>query len=156
MAILALDLGTKTGWAIKSTGKAVSGVQDFKPRRFDGGGMRFLRFQRWLDEISQDPEPSARITEVYFEEVRAHRGTDAAHVYGGLMAMLTAWCEMHSVPYEGIPVGTIKRHATGRGNCDKQAMIDALKAKGREVQDDNEADALWLLSYVVNVLKAGT
>ena len=56
------------------------------------------------------------------------QGVDAAHVYGGLMATLTAWCEHHNVPYEGVQVGTIKKHATGKGNADKPAMLAAVQA----------------------------
>ncbi|MBX6322601.1 MAG: hypothetical protein IRY94_12290, partial [Rhodospirillaceae bacterium] len=41
-AVLALDLGTTTGWALRtSDGRIVSGTQDFRPRRFEGGGMRY-------------------------------------------------------------------------------------------------------------------
>ena len=80
---------------------------------FDGGGMRYLRFTNWLTELDRLSGPIAAI---WFEEVRRHAGTDAAHVYGGLMATLTAWAELRGVPYAGVPVGTIKRHATGKGH----------------------------------------
>ncbi len=44
--ILALDLGTATGWATHTAdGAIVSGVETFKPGRFEGGGMRFLCFR---------------------------------------------------------------------------------------------------------------
>ncbi len=33
------------------------------------------------------------------------------------MGHLTAWCEHHNIPYQGVPVGTIKKHATGKGNA---------------------------------------
>jgi hypothetical protein len=143
-ATLALDLGTRTGWALGAArpfapGRVVSGVQSFASGRFDGGGMRFLRFRRWLDEVL------AGVSVVYFEEVRRHVGTDAAHVYGGLLATLTAYCEERSIPYQGVPVGTIKRHATGKGNADKTAMVAAIRAKGYAPRDDNEADAIALL-----------
>ena len=75
---------------------------------------------------------------------------DAAHVYGGLMATLTAWCEHHSIAYEGIPVGTIKKFATGRGNAGKPEMIDAAVTAGFRPKDDNEADAIHLLRYVLS------
>jgi len=43
-SILSLDLGTTTGWALRSRdGSIVSGSQSFKPQRFEGGGMRYLR-----------------------------------------------------------------------------------------------------------------
>lgn len=144
--ILALDLGNKTGFAVKIDGEINSGMQDFSPRRWDGGGMRFLRFRRWLEEIHL----STSFKEVYYEEVRRHRGTDAAHVYGGLQGVLTAWCEENKIPYEAIPVGTIKKWATGHGGCNKQAMIDAAVAKGWEPADHNEADAQHLLDYVLS------
>ena len=39
--ILALDLGTTTGWAIRGfDGLITSGTVSFKPSRYDGGGMR--------------------------------------------------------------------------------------------------------------------
>jgi Holliday junction resolvasome RuvABC endonuclease subunit len=92
---------------------------------------------------------SAVIGAIYFEEVRRHLGVDAAHVYGGLLATLTAWCERHQIPYQGVPVGTIKRHATGKGNAGKAEVIAAMKALGHPVTDDNEADALALLHWAL-------
>ena len=146
-AILALDLGTTTGWALRGhDGLITSGTVCFRPRRFDGGGMRYLRFTNWLTEIDRLSGP---VEAIWFEEVRRHAGTDAAHVYGGLMATLTAWAELRGVPYEGVPVGTIKRHATGKGNAAKQAMIDAVRARGFDPADDNEADAIAVLLWAI-------
>ena len=143
--LLALDLGTTTGWALHAhDGSITSGSASFKPQRFEGGGMRFLRFKRWLTEIKQS---SDGLDAVYFEEVRRHMGVDAAHAYGGFMAHLTAWCEHHQIPYQGIPVGTIKKHATGRGNAGKDEMLAAARNLGHSPADDNEADALALLAY---------
>jgi hypothetical protein len=56
---------------------------------------------------------------------------------------------MHAVPYQGVPVGTIKRFATGRGNANKTAMIAAMQARGFHPGDDNEADALALLLWAI-------
>lgn len=146
--ILALDLGTNTGWALRShEGLITSGTASFRPGRYDGGGMRYLRFTNWLTELDRLSGPIAAI---WFEEVRRHAGTDAAHVYGGLMASLTSWGELRGIPYEGVPVGTIKRHATGKGNAPKQAIIDAARAKGFSPEDDNEADAIAILLWAVD------
>lgn len=145
--ILALDLGTSTGWAIRGhDGLITSGTVSLRPGRFDGGGMRYLRFTNWLTEIDRLSGPVAAI---WFEEVRRHAGTDASHIYGGLMATLTAWAELRGVPYEGVPVGTIKRHAAGKGNADKAAMIAAVRARGFSPADDNEADAIALLLWAI-------
>ena len=145
--ILALDLGTRAGFAVGSNqGNLISGTWDLKPSRFDGGGMRFLKFRKRLDEISA-AMPFARVV---YEEVRAHKGTDAAHIYGGLMATLQQWCEERSIPYQAIPVQAIKKHVTGKGNADKKAMIEMINLWGFRVKDDNEADAIGLLDYVLN------
>jgi hypothetical protein len=145
--IVALDLGTTTGWALRNAdGLITSGTVSLRHSRFDGGGMRYLRFANWLAETDRLSGPIAAI---WFEEVRRHVGTDAAHVYGGLMATLTAWCEHHCIAYQGVPVGTTKRHATGKGNADKAAMIDAARAKGFSPADDNEADAIAILLWAI-------
>ena len=86
---------------------------------------------------------------VVFEEVRRHLGTSAGHIYGGYLAHLTAWAEANRIPYQGIPVGTIKRHIAGKGNADKRAVIAAVKALGFNPADDNEADALALLHWAI-------
>ena len=128
MTILALDLGTQTGWALTSRdGSITSGSQSFKPQRFEGGGMRFLRFKRWLTELKAVADG---IDTLHFEEVRRHVSTDAAHAYGGFLATLTAWCEHHQIPYQGVPVGTIKKHATGKGNAGKDEVIASVRARG--------------------------
>jgi hypothetical protein len=146
-SILALDLGTTTGWALRGfDGLITSGTASFKPGRYDGGGMRYLRFTNWVTEIDRLSGP---IEAIYFEEVRRHLGTDAAHVYGGLMASLTSWAELRGVPYQGVPVGTIKRHATGKGNAPKEAMIAADRARGYSPEDDNEADAIAILHWAL-------
>jgi crossover junction endodeoxyribonuclease RuvC len=147
-SILCLDLGGKTGWALKQTdGQITSGTIEFKPGRFEGGGMTFLRFKSWLDEINDFAGP---IHSIHFEEVRRHLGTTAAHIYGGFLACLTSWCEARSIPYQGIPVGTIKKYATGKGNSGKEAVIKAMKNLGHNPVDDNEADALAILHLVLS------
>jgi crossover junction endodeoxyribonuclease RuvC len=143
MSVLTLDLGTQTGWAIhnQEKNKTQSGTVSFQTKRHEGAGMRFLQFRRWLDSLGD-------VTEVYFEEVRRHAGTTAAHVYGGFMATLTAWCESRGVPYSSVPGAVIKKSATGKGNANKAAVIAAMRKAGHNPADDNEADALALLLHV--------
>jgi Holliday junction resolvasome RuvABC endonuclease subunit len=146
-AILALDLGQKTGWAVRNVDGAIaSGTVEFKPSRWEGGGMVYLRFRAWLQEVD---ETAGGVGAVYFEEVRSHRGVAAAHAYGGFLAHLTAWAEANKIPYVGVPVGTIKRHIAGKGNADKEAVIVAVRALGFDPADDNEADALALLDWAL-------
>lgn len=145
LGLLALDLGTTTGWAMRlPDGSVVSGTMSFRPGRYEGGGMRYLRFRTWLDELARS---SSGLSAVYFEEVRRHAGTDAAHIYGGFLAHLTSWCEQKGLPYQGVPVGAIKRHVTGKGNANKEAVIAAVTERGFAPNDDNEADAIAILLW---------
>src|SRR6266511_956869 len=145
--ILALDLGHCTGWALRSAcGVITSGAAELRQDRWQGGGMKFLRFRRWLTELKAD---AGGLDAVLYEQVRSHAGVDASHAYGGWLAILTAWCEHHGIPYQGVPVGTIKRHVAGKGNADKQAVIDAVRRLGFAPADDNEADALALLRWAL-------
>ena len=145
--ILALDLGTTTGWALRTAdGLITSGTLSLRPSRYDGGGMRYLRFSGWLAELDRLSGP---ISAIWFEEVRRHAGTDAAHIYGGFLATLTAWCERESVAYQGVPVGAIKRFATGKGNAGKDAVLAAMRQRGFQPADDNEADAIAILLWAI-------
>ena len=105
--------------------------------------MRFLRFRRWLKEMIENEKPEV----VFYEEVRRHMSTDAAHIHGGLLAIMQSECEAKEIPYQGIPVGTIKKAATGKGNADKNQMVAAatLHWPDQNIKDDNQADALWIL-----------
>lgn len=143
--VLALDLGTKTGWAFGSSldpSVVVHGWQDFSPGKFSGGGMRYLKFENWLADIVTQ----SHVTEVVYEGVRRHVGTDAAHVYGGLMATLTKFCEKCALPYAALPVQTIKKWATGKGNAKKSEMVAVVRSWGYiGVTSEDQADAIAIL-----------
>lgn len=150
MRYLAFDLGTRFGWAEGSVAvrtpknelvRINSGWVDLKNDRYSGGGMRYVKFRTQLEALNVK---AAKV--VFFEEVRRHAGTTAAHVYGGLLATLTAYCEDHCIPYQGFPVGEIKKFATGNGNANKEKMLTAASAVvGHTLLDDNEADAIHIL-----------
>lgn len=167
MTTLAIDLGTTTGWAWRAAkGALVSGTWSLKPDKYSGAGIRGLKFVRYLNTL----HAAQPITRVAFEAVRRHIGTDAAHVYGGLMLVLQAWCEQRNIPYEGIGVGTIKKFWTGYGNAPKDeaekekrnakakkagrklyvgpTMMGRAFALGYSPVDDNEADAIALLCLI--------
>lgn len=149
--ILALDLGATTGWALRHhDGRIASGSERFGPAhsaaRFEGGGARFVRMRHWLTATARQ---AGEIGAVYFEAVHSHNGIDAAHAFGGYLATLTAWCELRRIPYMGVSPGTIKRHATGHGNADKQAVVMAMRRRGHHPETHDEADALALLHFAM-------
>ena len=143
MNILALDLGTKTGYAILYNGGISSGVKKLPKKTF---GSRFSEFRNWLMRIiSQN-----KIDLVCFERVYRHNGTEAAHVFGGFMYMLAAVCDKMQIPCQGLNVVSIKKYMTGKGNANKQEMIRAAYERNFDPVDDNEADALGVLLSWLN------
>jgi crossover junction endodeoxyribonuclease RuvC len=149
MNTLALDLGTKCGYACTC---GASGVWCLKPKSHESSGQRYVRFKAHLDAHTV----FCTLKEVVYEEVKYHRGTDAGHVYGGLEAILQAFCIDRLIEYRGIGVSTIQRAATGRGMAPKgkkkQMMFDAAveKFKGINVINEDHADALWILHSATN------
>lgn len=148
MKTLALDLGTHCGWALVADGYVLGSgtwtLQNDRQRRFEGAGMKWLRLRTLLG----DAVAGRCIDRVVVEEVRRHAGVDAAHAYGGALAVVSAFCEAEHIPYEAYSVATIKKHATGKGNAKKEAMVEAARARWPAITivDDNHADALWLAS----------
>lgn len=145
--MLCLDLGTKTGWAARTpTGVVTSGVVDFAYNsRYEGGGMRFLKFQGWLNQVHY----AAPVTRVVFEEVKQRAASVAAgHVYGGFLGHLTSWCEANQIPYQGVPVATIKKTLTNDGGASKDTVKTWVRSLGFSPKDDNEADALAILFWL--------
>ena len=140
-SILALDLGSQLGFAVLSQGKVVSGTYDMRPAPGQAAGLRFAIFENeFLRQFRA-------VREVYFEKVRRHEGTHAAHVYGALWGILEKWCYQNDIPCYGREVGDIKKYIAGKGNASKAAVIEAVKQRGYSPEDDNEADALAILSF---------
>jgi len=141
--ILGIDPGSMTGYAVRHSPETWdSGTWDLSARRHEGGGMRFLRLRKYLVELLDSTKPDV----VAYEEVRRHLGTDAAHVYGGCVAVISSECEARSIPYLGIPVATVKKLATGKGNADKEAMLaaGAKRWPGYQFATHDECDARWI------------
>jgi hypothetical protein len=62
-AILALDLGQKTGWAVRNTDGAIaSGTVEFKPGRFEGRDMIYLASGPGSRRSTRPPAASAPST----------------------------------------------------------------------------------------------
>ncbi len=146
LRILALDVATHCGWAIDHD---VYGVWNLTPRRDESIGMRLIRFRSKLHEIIV----GENINLVVFERPGGqHKG--AIIVQAELQGQVKVICEDLNVEYRGYSSQEIKKFATGKGNSGKPAMIAAAKAKiGYLGDNDNEADALWLLELAKDEYK---
>lgn len=142
--VVGIDPGLHCGYAVidEDTGDRIdSGVWELKTTD-DGLGMIGLRLRRHLLELLG----TGKVVALAYEDVARHAGTKAAHKYGGIIQVVTMTCDscgMHA--YTGIPVGTIKKTATGKGNASKGAMVDAaMRRFGIVLPGEDEADALWI------------
>lgn len=148
--ILALDLAVATGWALRDEqGRLTSGVQSFPLRRGESPGMRFLRFRKWYREMLELGTPLV----VAFEAPLAGGRGFAMGVARELVAFVLEGAAEYGIETTSIYPSTLKKHATGKGNSKKAAMIVAARARwGVDVTDDNEADALLVLAWAIEEL----
>ena len=128
-------------------GAIASGAVSFKPSRYDGGGVRYLRFRAWLDSVAND---AGGIGVIHYEEIRRHRRhRRRARLWRPARNADRRGARSVAIAYQGVPVGTIKRFIAGKGNADKDAVIAAVRARGFAPADDNEADALAILLWAI-------
>lgn len=147
--LIGLDMATQLGWAVAENGVITdSGTESFHTKKMQGAGMKFLKFERFLDQLL---EKHGHITAIFFEQVVARQpSVKADHSYGGFQGVLTTWCEKHQIPYQGIAVNTNKKFATGNGNASKKMMIEAAQNLWLHPKDDNEADAIHIVNYALH------
>jgi hypothetical protein len=94
---------------------------------------------------------------VIFENAAFQQGM-AAQFWHSQRGILAAICQKHGVLYHGVGASTIKKHITGCGRCPKPkrkgdpeyGIFTALRARGYDLTDHNEADALALLLYAID------
>ncbi len=150
MKILALDPATKCGWAYsQGTTEHIcwsSGVWDLSIRPDESSGMRLIRLRGKLQDMHR-----AGLGLVVFEAGRNTRNGRAVAVAGELQGVIKLWCQDNEIEFKGYSPTEIKRHATGKGNADKDAMTNAAFARwpDKRITSCDEADALWLLDLAM-------
>jgi crossover junction endodeoxyribonuclease RuvC len=153
MRILALDLGTRTGWALWDGYRRESGVQLFEVKRGESPGMRYVRFRRWLQDVTIarggiGVSDFPRLDLIVFEQAH-HRGGAATEVAAGFSTRVLEHCAEWKIEHTSIHTATLKKATCGKGNASKEEMLAAVAAKWKAVTDDNEADAIALLYYAI-------
>jgi Holliday junction resolvasome RuvABC endonuclease subunit len=149
-AVLAIDPGSSCGWAIgDENGIAASGVWQLKPRPGDSPGMRYIMLLGRLEDVLR-AYPTLDL--VVYEQ--AHQRGRAATEYAlGVATHVQSFCARHRIEHAKVHSASVKKNATGIGNCGKEAMVTEAKLRfGRESLTDDEADALWILDYARKVM----
>lgn len=153
MKILALDCATKTGWAHSG---GASGVWDLSIKNDESAGMRLIRFEGKILEVKRE----VGVNVIAFEQASVFSGgkanTNAGKLITSMIAIIHRLCaEDDSLECMGVNLASIKAHALpNERKRDKAAMVASARQKWpeRRIEDDNEADALWLLDYVQGYL----
>lgn len=117
--------------------------------RVEGPGARILRFRENLLRAAEIiRKHGAPVVDVVWEEVRAHKGVTAAHVYGELRGELMAFCEMQRWPYRSLPVQWGKVAITGSGAASKDAVALGVRRHwiGLDPKSLDASDALSALT----------
>jgi Holliday junction resolvasome RuvABC endonuclease subunit len=180
MNTLTLDLGTNTGWAIlKNSELHSSGTiqlaseielanqrKEGKERTLD---VRFTHLYSFLAKII----PEQNLEQIVFEDVQFSSTQMQGQLWASLRTAIWAIAQIHTLRVFSVPVGTLKKFATGSGAAQKDQMIDSLKLKipgtqasiqagkpvlikaNSQIADDNEVDAIWLAFYT-QAVEAGS
>lgn len=139
MKVLAIDPASILGWAISNT---EYGRWDLKTRKDESMGMKLIRLKSKLNEI----HGLENIELIIYERPGGRHTAPIIH-QSKLIGKIEEWCEENGVEYRAYSASEIKKFATGKGNAGKPTMIKAAKERlGYTGNDDNEADALWLLN----------
>lgn len=161
MKLLALDLGTKTGYARRAGSTLECGtltlatekeLRGQRAERLDR--RRDCRVERLFKWLTSQP-----VDALVFEDVQFSSTTMQTQLWAGLRSAV--WLSPAPL-VECCPVGTLKKFATGAGNATKEMMAAALAKSDRTFKldkrgkvwhsndvaiDDNAVDAVWLLRW---------
>ena len=77
------------------------------------------------------------------------------HERAGLHWLVVDLLSVRDIPYVIVPPSVVKKYATGKGNANKGAMIDAATRRYPHIEtggDDNQVDALWLAAMGLDYL----
>lgn len=167
--VLAIDPGSRCAWAIGVwPAQPTIGMIDLRavgPER----GHQFWHLGRFLRGLIHEQNPSL----ICYEAVHRHVGVEAAHIYGGIVAVILLEAWEAKVPTRGIGVGTAKKAAVpdilsreartriARKNGaeippvnTKVAVLQAVRQRfpGLDVPSFDHADAvaIWLAAYGMN------
>lgn len=138
--ILALDLATKTGWCLARAGDPVRVGTHVLPSTGKDIGTFLLRHQHWMEQVFIDHRPELVVYESPILRSGQTQIATLRKLYGlaGVTEMVST---ARGVPCFEVNLATAKNLLSGNGRASKPDMIQAARARGVPVEDDNQADA---------------
>ena len=136
---LALDLGTRTGWALRdSAGRLHSGMWKLDEEQRELTLWSHLDGSRTAHDVKQ----------VVVEKAIMYPGHYSGSTVGpGLAGVLRLFVQHHQIPLVELTPSAVKKCATGKGNAKKALVRKAMQAQfpDQEIRGDDQADALAVL-----------
>lgn len=171
MTGIALDLGTKTGYAMTYGTGLTAGTWTLASSKFLAMESK-LRMDRRLDirvpnlySALVNTHRTNPLDWVFFEDVQFSSTTKQTQLWASFRATVWLFASIHKINVECCPVSTLKKFATGYGGASKGQMLISARQKYasqiRELEstgvklDDNAIDALHLLSWGITTVSRG-
>lgn len=149
MKILALDLGSNTGYASGMDEKilrydAKNWIQ--KSRYFSNES--FLDFFHWLYPIAKN------YNKIVVERPNASMpGFHSLRVLFGMYGIVQMVCAAWKIEMIHVGATEVKKFWTGQGNALKQNMVAEANKRGYKTDDHNVCDAIAIYTYYMEVLR---
>lgn len=165
-SVLALDVATRTGWAVAPRAAIEAWPVDAGPLAtvampegvgygtFDlSGFQRPERMRRWAHWLRAAIKAYG-VTEIWAETPIVGRGQASTRLtveMHGVIALVCAMCGLDA-PQERAP-SSVKKQVTGSGRAEKADIIAWCRRRGWSPQDDNTADALAVLDLAARNIR---
>ena len=151
MRVIGLDFGSTTGFGIIENGELSRyGALDFSDKKQN----RNYKLYSWLMNHIENGE----IVAVAHERVDFLKGKNWRQIYYGFAAVCEVVAGEAGIRYESVPVGTLKKYATGKGNSHKNKMVSTVNEKHSLAllkKQHDVADAIWVADWCWNEIKEG-
>lgn len=148
MVTVALDLGSCTGFAVKSKHGLSSGTLNFKKKgKFADSGYKALYdfLLTFLEGLHEHPD-----LEVVVEKPHAGRFLAPIRILFGLLAIVHLFCDLFKIKLTEYSPKEIKKFWVGQGNATKDQMVAVTQINYPNVKDHNQSDAIALLYLHLN------
>lgn len=175
MNLLALDLGTKTGYAATNGPTSFACGTWILAKKEEITAARKLRMDRrcdprfltllWKLKLLHSAIP---LDYILFEDVQFSSTTMQTQLWTAFRSAV--WCMTEfGIQVDCVPVGTLKKFATGNGGATKEMMArrlvqtamrfrmeknEVIDTSTGEVIDDNAVDAIYLYRWGLEHLRA--
>lgn len=141
--IVALDLGSVTGFAVHSKHGISSGTLTFKKKgKFNDSGYKAL--YDFLRTFIEGPHEHPWL-ECVVEKPHAGRFLAPIRILFGLLAIVHLFCDLFKIRLTEYSPTEIKKFWTGKGTAKKEDMVLETQKKFPHVKDHNQSDAIALL-----------